>query len=75
MDGRHTFPLIFPLIFPFTPPLPQTRARGEVSFNIDGSHMYSFDRNLYNWAICYPAETGGCTGALADLGFGVEGDG
>lgn len=37
----------------------QTRARAEVSFNIDGQHMYEFDRTLYNWAVTYPAETGG----------------
>jgi hypothetical protein len=30
-----------------------------VSFNIDGAHMYATDRHLYNWAITYPAETGG----------------
>lgn len=36
----------------------QTRARGEMSFNIDGHHMYEFDRTLYNWAVTYPAETG-----------------
>lgn len=39
-------------------PLLQTRARGEMSFNIDGHHMYEFDRTLYNWAVTYPAETG-----------------
>jgi hypothetical protein len=38
----------------------QTRARGEISFNIDGGHMYQFDRTLYNWAVTYPAETGAC---------------
>ncbi len=43
---------------PLAPP-PQTYARGEVSFNIDGAHMYATDRHLYNWAITYPAETGG----------------
>lgn len=37
--------------------LQETRARGEVSFNIDGNHMYEFDRTLYTWAITYPAET------------------
>ena len=36
----------------------QTRARGEISFNIDGGHVYQFDRTLYNWAVTYPAETG-----------------
>ncbi len=36
----------------------QTRARNEISFNIDGGHMYEFDRTLYNWAVTYPAETG-----------------
>ncbi|PSC67965.1 DNA replication licensing factor MCM4 [Micractinium conductrix] len=37
--------------------LQETRARAEVSFNIDGQHMYEFDRTLYNWAVTYPAET------------------
>ncbi|KAL4445821.1 hypothetical protein ABPG77_009020 [Micractinium sp. CCAP 211/92] len=37
--------------------LEETRARGEMSFNIDGHHMYEFDRTLYNWAVTYPAET------------------
>jgi hypothetical protein len=36
----------------------QTRARNEISFNVDGGHMYEFDRTLYNWAVTYPAETG-----------------
>jgi hypothetical protein len=40
-------------------PAPQTFARGEVSFNIDGAHLYAADPALYNWAITYPAETGG----------------
>lgn len=40
------------------PPDLQVRARGEVSFNIDGHHMYTFDRTLYNWAVSYPIETG-----------------
>lgn len=37
--------------------LTETRARGEISFNIDGRHLHGFDRTLYNWAITYPAET------------------
>ncbi|KAI3438606.1 hypothetical protein D9Q98_001029 [Chlorella vulgaris] len=37
--------------------LQETRARNEISFNIDGGHMYEFDRTLYNWAVTYPAET------------------
>lgn len=37
--------------------LQEVRARGEVSFNIDGHHMYTFDRTLYNWAVSYPIET------------------
>lgn len=37
--------------------LRETRDRGEVSFNIDGAHMYEFDKTLYNWAVTYPAET------------------
>ena len=39
-------------------PTCQTRDRGDVSFNIDGHHLYDFDRTLYNWAVTYPAETG-----------------
>lgn len=35
----------------------QTHARGEVSFNIDGAHIYAFDRAMYGWAVTYPAET------------------
>jgi DNA replication licensing factor MCM4 len=37
--------------------LTETRARGEEYFNIDGQHIYDFDRTLYNWAVTYPAET------------------
>lgn len=51
---------------PCVPCPSQVRARGEVSFNIDGHHMYTFDRTLYNWAVSYPIETGeavvGCGG-------------
>jgi DNA replication licensing factor MCM4 len=37
--------------------LAETRARGEVSVNIDGAHLAAFDRTLYSWVISYPAET------------------
>ena len=52
--------LCSPLMCLCCPPGLQTRARGEISFNIDGGHMYQFDRTLYNWAVTYPAETGAC---------------
>ena len=35
----------------------QMHARGEMSFNIDGLHLYASDHALYNWAVTYPAET------------------
>lgn len=37
--------------------LAETRARGEVSFNIDGGHIYAFDPTLYQWTISFPVET------------------
>lgn len=37
--------------------LAETRARGEVSFNIDGTHLASFDPTLYQWTISFPVET------------------
>lgn len=49
----------------------QTRARGEISFNIDGGHMYQFDRTLYNWAVTYPAETGEWVGGGSWQGWWV----
>ena len=51
----------------------QTRARGEISFNIDGGHMYQFDRTLYNWAVTYPAETGEWVGGGSGQRAGMMG--
>jgi DNA replication licensing factor MCM4 len=37
--------------------LAETRARGEVSFNVDASHLHSFDPTLYQWTVSFPVET------------------
>lgn len=37
--------------------LEESRSRGEVSFNVDGAHIYSFDPTLYQWTISFPVET------------------
>lgn len=37
--------------------LTETRARGEVSFNVDGAHLASFDPTLYQWTVSFPVET------------------
>jgi len=37
--------------------LQETRARGEVSFNIDGGHIHAFDPTLYSWTVSFPVET------------------
>ena len=37
--------------------LAETRARGEVSFNVDGGHLAAFDPTLYQWTVSFPVET------------------
>ena len=37
--------------------LQESRSRGEVSFNVDGNHLHSFDPTLYQWTISFPVET------------------
>ena len=35
----------------------ESRRRGEVSYNIDGHHIFSFDPTLYQWTLAFPVET------------------
>ena len=37
--------------------LAETRARGELSFNVDAGHLNSFDSTLYQWTVAFPVET------------------
>lgn len=37
--------------------LEEARARGEVSFNVDGGHLHAFDPTLYQWTVSFPVET------------------
>ena len=35
----------------------ESRRRGEVSYNIDAQHIFSFDPTLYQWTMAFPVET------------------
>jgi DNA replication licensing factor MCM4 len=35
----------------------ESRRRGDVSYNIDARHIFSFDPTLYQWTLAFPVET------------------